>query len=145
MEDYQDHGIKNLSIEIRPRILYPNFFSGCHLGSGSGRRSGIHDTCRFFKHHGCWSRSENHSRPVGSSQEYHPGLVYYHPCLRSDGGIKFLGDSLVAFTYLSSISIRLRAIQGAMPVGEGETWLRRDVDQMTGADVASKQKAKTDK
>ena len=89
MANHQDHGFKNLPFEVCSCLLCPNFLSDRHFRSGVGGRSGIHDARRFLQHHGCWGGSEDLSRAVGISEKYHPGLVYHHPGLSVDGGIKF--------------------------------------------------------
>ena len=106
MENHQDHGLKNLSPEVRSCILCSNFLGSRHFRGCTGGRSGLHDTRRFFQHHGCWSWSEDLSRPVGRGEEYHPGLVYHHPSLSGDGRIEFFYYSVVVFICLSSISIK---------------------------------------
>ena len=93
MENYQDHGLKNLSLEVCSCLLCSNFLSHGDFRSCLGRRSCIHDTRRFFQHHGCWGRAKDLSRPLGSGEEYHPGLVYYYPSLSRDSGVEFLFDS----------------------------------------------------
>jgi len=66
---------------------------GCHLRGSLSRWSGVHHPRCILEHHGRRSGSADLGGPVGSGEEYHPGLGYHHPCLRSDGGIKFLFHS----------------------------------------------------
>ena len=106
MENHQDHGLKNLSPEVCSCLLCSNFLSHGDFRSCIGRRSSLYDTRRFFQHHGRWGRAKDLSRPLGSGEEYHPGLVYYYPSLSRDSGVEFLFDSVVAFLCLGSISIQ---------------------------------------
>ena len=96
MENHQDRRIKNLSPEVCACFLCSNFLGDSHFRSCVGRRSSIDNTCRVLQYHGCWGWSEDLSSPVGSSEEYHPGLVDYYSSLSSDGRIKFFYYSVVA-------------------------------------------------
>ena len=89
MANHQDHGFKDLPFEVCSCILRSNFLSHGHFRSCVAGRSGLHDTCRLFQHYGCWGGSEDLSRAVGSSEKYHPGLVYHYPGLSVDGRIEF--------------------------------------------------------